>query len=94
MIYITETCPGTFPYIDEGKHIKDSSVSGITDAVCDSLVNTDTKRPRIGDGNFEEFFVDDDTVWLFIQIGKKSLKVHFRSEDAPLKIFKFLRCIL
>lgn len=53
MIYIAKSSPGTFAYIDEGKHIKNSSISGITDATGNGFIDADTECTGIRDCDFD-----------------------------------------
>ena len=61
MIYITDPCTGTFAYIDQCKHIKNSSISCISDTTGNRFINTDTECARICNYNFTKFLIDHNS---------------------------------
>ena len=52
---------GPLAYIGEGKHVKKSSISSITDTTDNGFIDADMERAGIRDCNFAEFLVNHNT---------------------------------
>ena len=61
MVYVTDTHPGTLAHIDKGKHVKNPSVSRITDSSRNRFINADTECAGIGNRYFTEPLINNDS---------------------------------